>query len=125
MNKQEQLLLIEDDPSVREALMRLLQSEGFEVVTAACSSEAVLACTEQKISVVVLDLNLGEEDGWEVFSLLKDLREDLPIIVISAHASRLANSNSNRASGVLEKPFEVMALLALLQQTRTAISLPA
>src|SRR5215467_11366121 len=123
MNKQGPLLLIEDDLSVRDALTRLLETEGFEVITAASSAEAVLACTQQAISMVLLDLNLGDEDGWKVFGLLKELREELPIIVTSAHACRLVHSSSNRASGVLEKPFEVVALLDLLQQTRPGISL--
>jgi len=123
MTKQGRLLLIEDDLSVRDALIRLFETEGFEVVTAGSSAEAVLACTQEAISVVLLDLNLGDENGWEVFSLLKELREEMPIIVISAHASLLTHSSSNRASGVLEKPFEVVALLDLLHQTRPGISL--
>ena len=117
MNYDTKVLLIDDDFAVCEALKRVLTSEDFQVLTTNCSQEALLICEKDEIDVVLLDLNLGNEDGWKLFALLKELRPDLPIIVISAHADRLADSHSHRASGVLEKPFDVSTLLALLERT--------
>ena len=117
MNYDTKVLLIDDDFAVCEALKRVLTSEDFQVLTTNGSQEALLICEKDEIDVVLLDLNLGNEDGWKLFELLKELRPDLPIIVISAHADRLTDSHSHRASGVLEKPFDVSTLLALLERT--------
>lgn len=116
MIKRSSLLLVENDYEVREALSRALVSENFTVLSASCSREAILAYARNEIDIVLLDLNLGQEDGWNVFKILKDLRSDLPIVVTSAEPRQLEHNSAIRASGTLEKPFEISTLVALLKQ---------
>src|SRR5258708_1123342 len=107
MLRQTHVLLVEDDPQVREALVALLSSENYQVVSAASCDEAVLRYQENPADVVLLDLGLQAEDGWDVFQALKQLDSDLPIIVISARADCLAGVSVAGASGALEKPFDI------------------
>src|SRR5207245_4941784 len=99
-----------------EAVTRVLQSEDYLVSSAATSHDAMLRFNEGQIDVVVLDLSLGTEDGWDVFHAFKDRCPELPIIVTSARVDELAHSSANRASAVLEKPFDIPILLDLLKQ---------
>jgi two-component system OmpR family response regulator len=116
MIKPPSLLVVEDDLAVREAIIRVLETEHYEVSSAACSKEALRHFDDKKIDVVILDLSLGQEQGWEIFKALKSCQPDLPIIVTSACSEQLAHSSANQAIGVLEKPFDVPLLLNLLKR---------
>src|SRR5881397_2721163 len=95
MTKQRNLLVVEDDLAVREAISRVLQTEDYRVSTAASCEDAILRFNENHIDIVLLDLTLGTEDGWRVFEALKARRPELPIIVTSARAGDLTRSSAN------------------------------
>ena len=118
MIERSNVLLVEDDLSVREALTKVLNAENYEVFSATCCREAIVLGSQSKIDVVLLDLNLGDEDGWDAFEALKASRPELPIIVASAQSDRLSHSSAAHACGVLEKPFDLGVLLGLLLATR-------
>ena len=114
------LLLVEDDMAVRQALTRLLTTENYKVFGASSCREAILLYRRNQIDVVLLDLNLDHEDGWEIFSQLKELRADLPIVVTSGQPHLFAHSSAHRADGILEKPFDLPALFGLLKHVTGA-----
>jgi len=118
MIERNNVLLVEDDLSVREALTKVLNAENYEVFSATCCREAIVLGSQSKIDVVLLDLNLGDEDGWDAFEALKASRPELPIIVASAQSDRLSHSSAAHACGVLEKPFDLGVLLGLLLAAR-------
>src|SRR6185295_5689679 len=115
MARQNNLLLIENDLAVRDALTHVLSTENYNVLRAGSSEEALMSYQHNSIDMVLLDLNLGLEDGWDVFHTLRQLRSDLPIIVTSAQPERLVHSSAIDADGVLEKPFDIGALVTLLK----------
>ncbi len=115
MMRESNLLIVEDDMAVRQALTRLLTTENYKVFGASSCREAMLLYRQNQIDVVLLDLNLDHEDGWEVFNQLKELRADLPIFVTSGQPQRFAHSSAHRADGILEKPFDLPALFGLLK----------
>jgi DNA-binding response OmpR family regulator len=108
------LLLVEDDVAIREGLSRILRAEHYGVFGASCLDEAVSAYKANEIGLVLLDLNLGQENGWDVFRTLKNINPSLPIVVTSAQPDRLLASPTFHPCGLLEKPFEISQLLALL-----------
>src|SRR5260370_14432615 len=114
MSKPINLLLVEDDLAVSEALAKLLSGENYNVLTAANFAEAVAGQREKQSEIVILGVQLGNEDGWFVFHALKELNPSLPIIVASAQPNRLRHDSASSANGVLEKPFAVEHLLVLL-----------
>jgi len=114
MIRESNLLLVEDDMAVRQSLTRVLATENYKVFGAATCREAVLLCSQNKIDVVLLDLNLDPEDGWEVFHQLRELWPDLPIFVTSGQPHRFAHSSAPHADGTLEKPLDLPVLVGLL-----------
>src|SRR4051812_40029966 len=104
MINQHRLLLVEDDVAVREALTNVLQAEDYVVSSAASSGDAIGRFDNEPIDVVLLDLSLGGEHGWDTFHALKKRRPNLPIIVTSARTEELTHSSARHASAVLEKP---------------------
>jgi glycine C-acetyltransferase len=82
------ILLVEDSFANRDMLTRRLQRSGFTVCTAADGSTGVAMSVSQKPDVILMDVALGEMDGWQATRLIKaDVRTShIPIIALTAHA---------------------------------------
>jgi DNA-binding response OmpR family regulator len=115
------ILLVEDDLGVREALSRALSFQKYHVVHAATGAQALRECLENHIDVVLLDLNLGLETGWDTVEDLAALRPLLPIIVMSGRPEQFAHASASAASAFMEKP---MDLPFLFQKLATLSALP-
>jgi len=83
------LLVVDDDPDVRRVLVRMLEEEGYQVGEAATSQEVKAALASTVPELVLLDLMLSGEDG---FDLLAEIRRtsDVPVIILTA---KLAESD--------------------------------
>ncbi len=111
-----QVLLVEDDGSVRAFVREALQVEGFAVITAASLSEAEAVLQHAPVDLVLLDLGLPDGDGSELLQRLRQ-KANLPVIVVSArhqeaHKVRLLDAG---ADDYLTKPFSVAELLARIR----------
>lgn len=128
------ILLVEDDPSVHDALATLLRGEGYEVLSAVNAAEAMQAYQNvQDVNLVLLDLNLPEESGWELFERLVRLDPRLPIVVITARPHQETLAESAGAAAFMEKPLNLPLLLDMIARltgplfpsaARTAASRP-
>jgi len=85
MPQKPKILIVDDDDNVRESLGIWLEEEGFEVLPAADGTKAAEIVKKEEISVGLIDLKLGEEDGIEVCQDLLKIDEMLPIIIITAY----------------------------------------
>src|ERR1051325_8111325 len=99
MTRQFSLLVVDDDLAVRESITRVLEAEGYHVSSAASCPDAIQEFARRPIDIVLLDLNLGKEEGWRAFHALKERRPSLPIIVTSGRAEELTHTSAQRASG--------------------------
>jgi DNA-binding response OmpR family regulator len=77
------ILLVEDDPAIREQTAVILADEGFQVDEAADGEAALVAFDRRVADCVLLDLMLPDVDGFEVCRRLR-ARSDVPIIMVSA-----------------------------------------
>lgn len=107
------VFVIDDDPSVRRALGRLLRAEGFQVETFASGPEFLRARAFACSGCVVLDVRMPGLSGFEVMEALAARRPPLPVILITGHgdvpmATRALNSG---CTCFLAKPFEDEELL--------------
>lgn len=108
------LLLVEDDDSVHCALSEVLQGEGYEVLHAFSPTEAILVTQrDDDIALVLLDLNLGGESGWDVFERLTAHNPVLPIVIITARSDQRALAEGAGAGALMEKPLNIPRLLEL------------
>jgi two-component system nitrogen regulation response regulator NtrX len=81
------ILVVDDEPQIRETVSGLLQDEGFEVLTAPEGEAALKTVREEIPDLVLLDVALPGKDGLEILKDLKDQYPTLPVIMISAYGS--------------------------------------
>lgn len=115
------LLLVEDDPLVRETVAAMLEDEGFDVVEAA-DAAAALALVRDGLDapLIVTDVDLGAgPSGAELADILRRLRPDMRIIFITGRLSSLANRNADEREAILPKPFASEALSKLVRRMST------
>src|SRR5271163_3938844 len=86
--RKSKLLLVDDDPAIRQILLRLLEEEDYLVLTAANGAEALEFVHAAKFDLVLLDLNMPVKDGWETFEQLSAKNPLLPIILITARPNQ-------------------------------------
>ncbi len=112
------LLLVEDDPLVRETVAAMLEDEGFEVVEA-CNAAAALTLVKDGLDVplIVTDVDLGTgPSGAELADMLRRLRPELRIIFITGRMSSLADRGADDREAILPKPFASEALSRLVRR---------
>ncbi len=78
-----QVVLVEDDPAIRAALMRTLQEQGHAVRAVSRGLDAISAVMETKPDVVVLDLGLPDIDGADVLAMIRSVSA-VPVIIATA-----------------------------------------
>src|SRR5439155_1488924 len=109
------ILIVDDDPSLREALGMLFEREGWSVSRAGSGEEALAVVRRTPIEVAFLDLRLGEEDGLDLLPHLKSLRPEMSVIVITAVGTIEAAVGAMRrgADNFVVKPVDPPRLLAI------------
>jgi CheY-like chemotaxis protein len=104
------VLVVDDDPSIRELLSAALQDDGYEVVPATNGQDALEVCEHWRPDVIVLDLMMPVMDGWTFAARLRE-RDDIPIVVISAANDLERHARNVGAAFVVGKPFDLDQLL--------------
>jgi DNA-binding NarL/FixJ family response regulator len=115
------VLLIEDEQDAREMLVRTLQTEGYDCVSAGSAEEALAAAKAAPfIDVVVTDVVLGPEgpDGIDLITSLREQGIKAPVVVVTAFADnpRLKKALNSGVAYLIEKPFRARALLSVLDR---------
>jgi DNA-binding response OmpR family regulator len=111
------ILLVEDDPSITQALDHALRAQGYSVNTVATGKAALLALDTDRPDLVVLDLGLPDMDGLDVLRKLRTVDVDLPVLLLTARTGiddKVAGLDSG-ADDYLAKPFEMSELFARLR----------
>ena len=118
-----QVLLVEDDASVRDATGMLLRVEGYRVTAVASLSEAVRAAAERPPELLVTDYHLGNRElGTEVIAALRDrVSPDLKAILLTGDTSAaIKEMRSDPNLRILSKPVNAEELLRLLRALLTS-----
>ena len=116
------ILLVEDEPHIREAVSRLLAAAGFRTVVASHGEEALdLAARAPEICLVVTDIRLPDMYGRRLAERLVEARPAvpprLPFIYMSGHPAEIAlDAPPSAHERFLQKPFELEDLLTLVRQ---------
>lgn len=122
------ILVVEDDPMLREGLVDLLTGAGHEVEAVTDGAEGARMGREEAFDLVVLDLMLPKLDGLEVCHRLRTARPSLPILMLTARGAEedKVRGLQSGADDYVTKPFGVRELLARVEAfERRAKSAPA
>ena len=110
------LLYVEDNDSAREYTLELLSRFFHTISTAIDGSEALKIFENEKIDLIISDVNMPKMDGLEMSSYIKKIDKSLPIILLSAH-NESNFKNKAKETGIetyLEKPLSLTKLIELL-----------
>jgi two-component system OmpR family response regulator len=111
------ILVVDDDPGLRQVIQWALEEEGWLVQTAADGRQALAHAKRRRPRLVVLDMGLPELDGVAVAAELRRLYgESLPIVVITADGHAAAKARRVGARAHLSKPFDIDDLCDTVQR---------
>jgi CheY-like chemotaxis protein len=122
METSAKILVVDDDPDMRDALQMILESGGYTVVTAEDGQRCLAKLKEEQPDLLILDLLMPKMDGFEVCKALKDPRYakhgNMPIIILSSIQEGVSQRRYELETGVqldvddyVEKPIESSVLL--------------
>ncbi len=114
MSQSKRILVVDDEPNIREVVSLYLRREGFEVETAADGHAAMAAIEARLPDLVVLDLMLPGIDGMKIARLLRDAAVDIPIIMLTARGEEADRIDGLEvgADDYVTKPFSPKELAA-------------
>ncbi|HZD60041.1 MAG TPA: response regulator transcription factor [Anaerolineae bacterium] len=112
-----QILVIEDDPLIRETLEYSLKGAGFNVSTAEDGAQGLVKLKENGPDLILLDLLLPEMDGFEVCGKIRKVDDNVPIIMITALEDQRSKLKgfSIGADDYITKPFSIEELIARIR----------
>ncbi|MBI4704455.1 MAG: response regulator [Deltaproteobacteria bacterium] len=112
------VLVVDDEPAVRELFARVLPGEGYRVVTAASGSEAVAVALRVRPELMLLDLAMPGMDGVAALRELRRLGHQGAVVVLTARAT-VSSARETMLLGAFEylsKPFDLDLLTSVLRQ---------
>ena len=114
------VLVVDDEPQIRELLSVYLKRHGYTVSTAATSTETLRRVAEGPVDLVVLDIGLAEEDGLALLSSLKSGHPKLRVVMLTGMGfveDLLQEAHANGADGYVSKVLPLDELLLAIQRT--------
>ena len=105
------VLVVDDDPDVRGILGMLLDRDGFEVVTAIDGAAALEHVTDERLSLIVLDLQMPRLDGDQFRRVYQERGGHAPILLVTAAAVSPSDLERLGVSAYVAKPFDIETLL--------------
>ncbi len=112
------ILVVDDDQAMRNMLETVLLDEGYLVILARNGKEGLELVSKQRPALVLLDLMMPVMDGWQFLEAIKQIPEfqDLPVLLLSASRQLASTAKENAVKAFLPKPFELVKLLAYIDQ---------
>ncbi len=112
------VLIVDDEEGIRESLTGIFEDEGYEVLSAPSSEEALKIIKERTPDIIFLDVWLPEMDGLEALSRINEMEKEVPVIIISGHGNIELAVKATRlgAYDFLEKPLSLDKVLLVAQR---------
>ena len=103
-----QILVVDDEPEVQRILCEIIEAAGYKVSGVSSGSQALDHVRDNQVDLVLTDLMMPEMDGWDLLDAIKELDEDILVVVITGYVPEQAHAmlTDFKASGHLTKPAE-------------------
>ncbi|MFO7817680.1 MAG: sigma-54 dependent transcriptional regulator [Desulfovibrionales bacterium] len=118
-NARPNILITDDDFSLREVLDISLTNTGYNVFAAADTEQSLKFLSSERINLVLLDLKLGNENGLDLLRLIRSQYSDIPVLMITAFSETESAVEAMKlgASDFISKPFDLDNFLQIVQHT--------
>jgi len=115
--RSERILVVEDDDAIRELVSTALRFTGFNVETAATGGSALSEARNASFNLLVLDVNLPDIDGFSICRKLREDRNDVPVIFLTARddPADLRAGFTGGGDDYMTKPFSLEELLLRIE----------
>jgi len=119
MNIQKKLMVIDDEPAIREGVRRILESGSYLVETFSCGHAAMERITQETFDLVITDLKMPGMSGMEVLKAIQQIRPNLPVIFITGYTSvdSAVEVMKQGATDYIAKPFTPEELLGTVKRS--------
>ncbi len=121
MEKVKTILVIDDDPNIRELLYVNLVAQGYAIETADDGKTGLTMIRRKSLDLIILDVMMPETDGWEVCKAIKDdpITSHLKVMMLTAKGSdkdRMIGREIFGADEYMAKPFDIDKLLETVKR---------
>lgn len=102
------IMVVDDEPDTVDLVKLVLETEGFEVMTAYSGRECLAKMLEKKPDAVLLDIMMPEMDGWEVFKKIREIDKNLPVALLTIRnqdIDKILGLHVLKADDYITKPF--------------------
>ncbi len=108
----EKILIVDDEAFIRENLERILAEDGYRPLSTDSPDDAVRIVADEEISLVLLDLNLGNRSGLDVLKAMKEVDPDILVIIITGYGTVESAVEALKigAYDYIKKPFKADAI---------------
>ncbi len=113
-----EILIVDDDPQLRQSFEKLLKQEGHQVRTASSGEAGVVAVSQSTPDLVIMDMRMSGLTGLEAFRLMLDDAPRLTVIIMTAFSTTETAIEATKmgAYDYILKPFDIPEMLALIRQ---------
>ena len=127
MKNKPSILVTDDEKSIRNSLREILEFEGYEISEAENGSEALKLIEKNHVDLMILDIKMKGMDGIEVLQKAKELKPELPVIMISGHGTIKIAVEATKigAYDFIEKPPDLNRLLISVRNALSKTELVA
>jgi DNA-binding NtrC family response regulator len=116
--EKKKILVVDNEETTRETLLKILEREGYQVVTAADGQAALEIIKETRLNVIVSDVCMPRMDGGKLLRMAKALRPEAEVILMTGHGKTEMGLEALKegAFDFIQKPFTKMALQKTVKQ---------
>ena len=118
MQQSLKILIVDDEVDLSVTLVERLGIRGFDAVAVETGAQALEQVRNHNFDVIVLDIKLKGEDGVDVMKQIKQLKESLPVILLTGHMSGEASEEGLKAGAIdyIIKPIDIEDLIRKLRE---------
>jgi DNA-binding NtrC family response regulator len=114
----QRILVIDDEPGIRETLVHLLRALGFEVAEADGGCAGLASLAERPVDLVLTDLGMPDMNGWDVARAVKARSSRVPVVLVTGWGDDdpAPGADHSLVAAVLSKPFRVQDIVRVVAQ---------
>ncbi|RMG42752.1 MAG: PAS domain-containing hybrid sensor histidine kinase/response regulator [Candidatus Dadabacteria bacterium] len=115
---QESILVVEDEPQVRESVATMLSALGYDVTSCSSGHEALKHCQQRKFDLVLVDMMMPQMNGCEVIERIREIHSNMRTLIMTGYGTATVR-NGGRIP-VLPKPFDIETLSVRIREALEA-----